>query len=80
MDTLMPMPVMPVETPAPVFEVRYMSLFLPGRGVAFPCDAKGEVNLDALSERARDSYLFARAMVGRETAAPLVCRSALTPG
>ena len=44
MDMLMPTPVVPVETPAPVFEVRYMSLFLPGRGVAFPCDAKGAVN------------------------------------
>lgn len=66
--------VMPVIAPFPSFEVRFMSLFRQGRGLAFPCDSKGHVDLDALSERARNNYLFARAMVGRDNAGPLVCR------
>jgi hypothetical protein len=54
------------------FEIRFQSLFNEGRGLAFPCDAGGRVNLDALSERGRRNYLFARAMVGREFATPAV--------
>ena len=60
----------PVVSP---FEVRFNSLFSPGRALAFPCDAGGRVDLDALSERARNNYLFARAMVGREHATPCIC-------
>lgn len=53
-------------------ELRYQSLFREGRGFSFPCDERGGVDLDALSERARNNYLFARAMVGRELATPEV--------
>ncbi|WP_086920447.1 hypothetical protein [Variovorax sp. JS1663] len=52
------------------FELRFRSLFNAGRGLAFPCDAEGRVDLGALSERGRENYLFARAMVGREFATP----------
>jgi hypothetical protein len=52
----------------------FRSLFDSGRGYAFPCDGKGAVNLDSLSERARNDYLYARAMVGRELDAPAVQR------
>ena len=52
--------------------LRFDSLFHPGRGVAVPCDASGHVDLDALSERLRNAYLGARAMVGREYACPTV--------
>jgi hypothetical protein len=55
------------------FQLRFQSLFDPGRGFAFPCDAEGHVDLDCLSERARNNYLYARAMVGREVATPAVC-------
>jgi hypothetical protein len=55
------------------FELRFRSLFVEGRGWAFPCDAQGRVDLDAMSERARMNYLFARGLVGREVAAPQVC-------
>lgn len=60
--------------PAPdlPFQLRYRSLFDPGRGFAFPCDARGQVELDRLSDRARNNYLYARAMVGRELAPPAV--------
>jgi hypothetical protein len=55
------------------FQVRFVSLFHEGRGLTFPCDAMGYVDLDALSERGRCNYLFARAMVGREFASPNIC-------
>lgn len=54
------------------FELRFQSLFQQGRAVTFPCDAAGHVDLDALSDRARESYLYARAVVGREYATPAV--------
>lgn len=52
------------------FELRFQSLFDSGRGYAFPCDPKGRV--DQLSDRVRNNYLYARAMVGRELAVPAV--------
>jgi len=54
------------------FELRFQSLFHEGRGLAFPCDAEGRVDLDALSERARCNYLFARSVVGRDFSQPAV--------
>lgn len=54
------------------YEIMFRSLYREGRGFAFPCDARGQVNLDDLSDFARNSYLYARALVGREFAAPSV--------
>jgi hypothetical protein len=54
------------------FQIRFSSLFQEGRALSFPCDANGRVDMDAMSERARNNYLFAHAMVGREFATPLV--------
>ena len=59
------------------FQLRYLSLFDSGRGYAFPCDPEGHVDLDQLSDRARNNYLYARAMVGRELAVPAVERAVL---
>jgi hypothetical protein len=47
-------------------------LFNEGSAYAFPCDAAGHVDLDALSDRARINYLYARTVVGREFAVPAV--------
>lgn len=58
--------------PPQAFQIRFQSLHDEGRALAFPCDAQGHVHLDALSERARQNYLFARAVVGREYAYPAV--------
>lgn len=55
-----------------VYEIRFRSLFNEGRALCFPCDEQGRVTLDALSERARNNYLYARAVVGREYACPSV--------
>ncbi len=52
------------------FELRYPSLFKEGRGLAFPCDAEGHVDIDLLPERARANYLLARKLVGREFSTP----------
>jgi hypothetical protein len=54
------------------YEIRFPSLYREGHALAFPCDRHGHVDLDALSERAKGNYLFARAMVGREFATPCV--------
>lgn len=66
----------PLTVDAPRFEVQYRSLFVPGRAMAFPCDARGRVDLDALTARARNNYHFARGMVGRDYALPCVCQPA----
>ncbi|MES2632768.1 MAG: hypothetical protein V4669_07335 [Pseudomonadota bacterium] len=58
------------------FQLCFRSLFQSGRGFAFPCDPNGRVDMDDLSETARDNYLYARAMVGRELAMPAVERLA----
>lgn len=54
------------------FRLCFRSLFDSGRGYAFPCDRNGRVDLDELSESARNNYLYARAMVGRELDIPAV--------
>ncbi|MEO7338340.1 MAG: hypothetical protein ABIV63_17340 [Caldimonas sp.] len=54
------------------YEIRFQSLFHEGRALSFPCDEQGQVALDQLSDRARDNYLYARAVVGREFAYPMV--------
>ena len=58
--------------PDAAFELRFTSLLHEGRAMAFPCDSAGHVDLDALSERARSNYFYARAVVGREFTCPCV--------
>jgi hypothetical protein len=52
--------------------LRFIGLFNRGRGYAFPCDAQGHVDIDTLTEHARENYFFARAVVGTELSAPIV--------
>ena len=54
------------------YELRFQSLFDEGRGLAFDCDAGGQVDLDRMSERARANYFYARTVIGREFAIPRV--------
>jgi hypothetical protein len=56
----------------PAHQLRFVSLFDPGRGVSVPCDAQGGVNMNDLTERLKNVYLGARALVGREYAFPTV--------
>jgi hypothetical protein len=53
------------------FQLRFNSLFS-GRGLSFPCDARGVVDLDALTEQARDNLARARNGIGRDYSLPLV--------
>lgn len=56
------------------YEIRFQSLWQEGRALCFPCDEEGHVQIDHLTERARDNYLYARAVIGREYAYPSVYR------
>ena len=53
-------------------ELRFASLHHPGRALAVPCTADGQVDLDALPRRLLVSYLGARALIGRDYAHPVV--------
>ena len=62
----------PASTDTAGYQLRFRSLFHTGRGYAFPCDEHGVVDVDALAEATRHSYLAACASVGRELSAPRV--------
>jgi len=59
------------------YELRFQSLFDEGRGFAFPCDEAGHVDIDALSNRARLNYFYARTVIGREVSMPAVLPTTL---
>jgi hypothetical protein len=61
-----------IDTATTQFELRFLSLTDRESGYAFPCDPKGQVDLNQLSDRTRNDYFYARAMVGRELALPAV--------
>lgn len=54
------------------YELCFRSLFDGGRAYVFPCDAEGHVDMDSLSERARNNYLYARSVIGRDLSMPAV--------
>jgi hypothetical protein len=56
------------------FALRFEELFNSGRALSFPCDAQGSVDIDALSERGRDNYFYARTVVGRVYTVPFLER------
>ena len=58
------------------FQLRFHSFAGEANEFKCPCDAAGHVVMDEMSERARSSYLFARAMVGRLYAPPEVTAEA----
>lgn len=54
------------------FELRYQSLSDDAASYSFPCDEAGRVEMDGLTTRERNTYLFARGSVGYALAAPTV--------
>lgn len=54
------------------YQLRFSPLGGRGDGLVFPCDARGLVDIDSLSDGARNDYFFARALVGGEFARPCV--------
>ncbi len=61
-----------ISAPLIGYELRFHSLFDPGRSFCFPCDSLGHVDLNALSDKARTNYLYSRAAVGHDLTAPTV--------
>ena len=61
------------------FELRFVATQEAGHDFAFPCDQHGRVDLDALPERERTEYFFARALIGRDVARPVVVALQETP-
>ncbi len=57
------------------FELHFPSLSGAGCALSFPCDASGSVHMDGLSDRARNNYLLARALTGRDYRWPSVLAS-----
>jgi hypothetical protein len=55
-----------------VFELRFDSLVAAHRSLAFPCDARGQVDLDELCDRSRSDYLFAHTLIGRDFTMPVI--------
>jgi hypothetical protein len=62
--------------PQAYYELHFRSLHDKGRTFAFSCDARGHVDIDALGDRARNNYFYARTVVGREFSMPAVQVSA----
>ena len=54
------------------YRLHFASLRQPEEDYQFPCDADGHVDLDGLSRRSFNDYLFARALVGWVFGAPSV--------
>ena len=57
------------------YELLFRSL-VDDRCLRFPCDPRGEVELDGLDEHDRQAYLYARALMGRRFAFPVVAAAA----
>ena len=57
---------------ANAYELRYSSLLDQDRVFAFPCDEAGHVDIDALDAHTRLNYFYARTVIGREFARPVV--------
>jgi hypothetical protein len=62
-----------------MYELRFRDLNKTGHGYAFDCDAAGHVDLDSLTDRQREMYLFVRSLVGRDFATPIVQRKDTKP-
>ena len=62
-------------SPAARYQLRYQSLKWQEKVLAFPCDAQGRVEMNNLSDMARNDYLYARAVVDFEFARPTVVQS-----
>jgi hypothetical protein len=60
------------------YELIFADLFNQGYSYVFPCDALGHVDMDTLSECARNNYFYARVVVGNSLSAPFV--HAIAPG
>ena len=56
------------------WQIRFEPLVAGATASVFSCDAQGQVELDAMEDRARNDYFFARALIGRDFARPVLVR------
>ena len=54
------------------FELRFDPLVDAQAPLTFPCDERGQVDLDELGEASRRDYLFAHTLIGRNFMMPVV--------
>lgn len=56
----------------PTHLLHFEPLTIEAAGLDVPCDPHGRVGLDALGDKLRNDYFFARTLIGRLFAAPIV--------
>ncbi len=61
-----------LELEGPGYELHFEPLDDPQRACAFPCDARGQVDMDRLEAAMLHRYLFARAVIGKMFRRPAV--------
>ena len=61
-------------------ELRFAGLSTQRCDYSFPCDKTGLVDINALTDRCRADYFYARTMVGKELSAPVVATLRTDPG
>jgi hypothetical protein len=54
------------------FELRFDPLVDEQLPLSFPCDERGQVDLDGLCDRSRRDYLFAHTLIGRNFTIPVI--------
>ena len=54
------------------FELRFEPLVDEQVPLTFPCDARGQVDLDELCDRSRCDYMFAHTLIGRHFTLPVI--------
>ncbi|WP_284615008.1 hypothetical protein [Aquabacterium humicola] len=62
----------PATSGAPAAQLQFRPRGAGRRLLSFPCNPNGQVEIDLLSAQARNDYLFARALRGRDYAFPIV--------
>jgi hypothetical protein len=61
------------------YELRFAGISDARRNRSFPCDERGHVDIDELSDRGRTAYFYARTVVGKELSAPTVAPVSTDP-
>lgn len=54
------------------YELHFQSMLQRSRDWTFPCDSEGHVDMNAMTERDRINYLFARALMGIDLDLPRI--------
>lgn len=63
---------LPANEALPTHLLHFEPLSAQSAGLDIPCDPQGRVGLDALGDKLRNDYFFARALIGRVFARPTV--------